>query len=251
MSTSLTLYDIPSTLPTKAWSPNMWKARYVLNYKGLPYHTEWVEYPDVEGLYKKLGAQASVTKADGVTPHYTCPLLHDASTGALVSDSAAIARYLDKTYPETPTVVPVGTDALHYAFNEALESRFDALWQFALIKSNFVLNPYSEEYFRRTREANAFGGKKLEDVIPKGEDREREWARLKADFGKIDAWYGKGDKYVMGDILSYADFTVAAWVLWVRLIYGADSEEWKDMSTWHVGRWGVLLKSFEKYETVV
>ena len=25
-------YDIPSTLPGKAWSPNTWKTRYVMNY---------------------------------------------------------------------------------------------------------------------------------------------------------------------------------------------------------------------------
>ncbi|KAK0202353.1 hypothetical protein DFS33DRAFT_1275466 [Desarmillaria ectypa] len=250
MSTSLTLYDIPSTVPNKAWSPNIWKARYVLNYKGIPYRTKWVEYPHIEALYKKLGAQASSTKDDG-TPYYTLPLLHDHSTGALVSDSAAIARYLDKTYPETPIAIPAGTDALHYAFNEALESRFSALWQFALIQTNFILNPVSEEYFRRTREGGVFGGKKLEDVIPKGEDREREWARLKADFGKIDGWYGKGDRYVMGDTVSYADFTVGAWLLWVRIVYGADSEEWKDISTWHGGRWGALVQNFEKYETVV
>ncbi|KAG7443978.1 uncharacterized protein BT62DRAFT_971785 [Guyanagaster necrorhizus] len=251
MSKSLILYDIPSTLPSNTWSPNIWKARYVLNYKGLPYHTEWVEYPHIEGLYKKLGAQAGGTKADGLTPYYTLPLLYDPSTGAFVSDSAAIARYLDKTYPETPTVIPVGTGALHYAFNEALESHFDALWQFALIQTNFILNPVSEEYFRRTREASTFGGRKLEDASPKGEDRKREWARLKGDFGKIDAWYGKGDRYVMGDAVSYADFTVGAWLLWVRIIYGVDSEEWKDILMWHEGRWGALVKGFEKYEAVL
>ncbi|KAK0452708.1 uncharacterized protein EV420DRAFT_1558106 [Desarmillaria tabescens] len=252
MTTPLTLYDIPSTLPGNAWSPSIWRARYVLNYKGIPYRTEWVEFPHIEALYKKLGAHASATKADGVTPHYTLPLLHDPSTGAFVSESAAIARYLDKTYPETPVVIPAGTNAFHYAFNDAIRSHFrgGALQKFTL-QTNFILNPVSEEYFRRTREAEVFGGKKLEDAIPKGEDRKSEWAKLKADFGKIDAWYGKEDKYVMGDTLSYADFMVAAGVLYVRIVYSADSEEWKDISTWHGGRWGVLVKNFEKYETIV
>ncbi|KAK0215848.1 hypothetical protein EDD85DRAFT_443126 [Armillaria nabsnona] len=251
MTTSLTLYDIPSTLPSKAWSPNIYKVRYVLNYKSLPHHTEWVEFPHIEGLYKRLGAEASDTKPDGVTPHYTLPLLHDHSTGALVSDSAAIARYLDKTYPETPSVIPKGTDALHYAFNEGLLSHFRAaaLWRF-LAKSNSILNPVSEEYNRRTREAT-LGGQRLEDVVPKGEEKERVWAKLEEVFGKVDAWYGKGDRYVMGDVVSYADFTVSAWVMWFRTLFGVDSEEWKDVSRWQGGRWGALVKDLEKYETVL
>ncbi|PBK60645.1 hypothetical protein ARMSODRAFT_922014 [Armillaria solidipes] len=253
MTTSLTLYDIPSTLPSKAWSPNIYKVRYVLNYKGLPHRTEWVEFPHIEELYKRLGAQASATKPDGVTPHYTLPLLHDHSTGALVSDSAAIARYLDRTYPETPSVIPKGTDALHYAFNEALLSHFRvaALWRLTLAKANSILNPVSEEYYRKAREAGLLGGKRLEDVVPKGEEREREWEKLEEVFGKVDAWYGKEDMYVMGDVVSYADFTVSAWVMWFRTLFGEDSEEWKDVSAWHGGRWGTLVKDLEKYETVL
>ncbi|KAK0442390.1 hypothetical protein EV421DRAFT_1904164 [Armillaria borealis] len=254
MTTSLTLYDIPSTLPSKAWSPNIYKVRYVLNYKGLPHRTEWVEFPHIEELYKRLGAQASGTKPDGVTPHYTLPLLHDHSTGALVSDSAAIARYLDRTYPETPSVIPKGTDTFHYAFAEGLVSNFrvTALWRINLAKANSILNPVSEEYYRRTREASLrLGGKKLEDVVPKGEEREREWAKLKEVFGKVDAWYGKEDMYVMGDVVSYADFTVSASVMEFRTLFGEDSEEWKDVSTWHGGRWGTLVKNLEKYETVL
>ncbi|SJL13873.1 uncharacterized protein ARMOST_17322 [Armillaria ostoyae] len=253
MTVSLTLYDIPSTLPSKAWSPNIYKVRYVLNYKGLPHRTEWVEFPHIEELYKRLGAKASATKPDGVTPHYTLPLLHDHSTGALVSDSAAIARYLDKTYPETPTVIPKGTDTFHYAFNEALLShiRVAAFWRLTLAKANSIMNPVSEEYCRRTREASLLEGMRLEDAVPKGEEREREWAKLEEAFGKVDAWYGKEDMYVMGDVVSYADFTVSAWVMWFRTLFGEDSEEWKNVSTWHGGRWGALVKDLEKYETVL
>ncbi|PBL00008.1 hypothetical protein ARMGADRAFT_1008500 [Armillaria gallica] len=243
MTTPLTLYDIPSTLPSKSWSPNIYKVRYVLNYKGLPHHTEWVEFPHIEGLYKRLGAEASDTKPDGVTPHYTLPLLHDHSTDALVSDSAAIARYLDKTYPETPSVIPKGTDALHYAFNEALLSHIQvtALRRLTLAKTNSIMNPVSEEYTRRMGEATLLEGQRLEDTDPKGEEREKEWAKLEEVFGKVDRWYGKGDRYVMGDVVSYADFTVSAWVI----------EEWKNVSRWHGGRWGALVKDLEKYETVL
>ncbi|KAK0491774.1 hypothetical protein EDD18DRAFT_1358561 [Armillaria luteobubalina] len=221
MTTSLTLYDIPSTLPSKAWLPNIYKVRYVLNYKGLAHHTEWVEFPDIEALYKRLGAQASETKDDGVTPHYTCPLLHDHSTGALVSDSAAIARY-----PRQNLKHP--------------------------LLSPSILNLISEEYGRRTREARMRSeGKRLEDMVPKGGERESEWVKLVEAFRRVDRWYGKGDRYVMGDVMSYADFMVSMWAMYFRTLFGEDSEEWKDVVKWHGGRWGRLVKDLEKYETVL
>ncbi|KAG7443970.1 uncharacterized protein BT62DRAFT_981875 [Guyanagaster necrorhizus] len=239
MSAPITLYDIPSTAPGNAWSPNVWKARYVLNYKGLPYQTEWVEYPDIELLYAKTGTKSHLTKRDGVTSHYTLPVLHDASTGAVISDSAEIARYLDKTYPDTPTAIPLGTDAFHYAFNDALENKFGALCQFTVVTTFSILNPRSQGFFRDTKEKNTLDGRTLEEAAPKGVHKEKEWARLRNDFGKIDAWM-KEDKYFMGDVISYADFSISGWLLWVRIIYGADSEEWKDILTWHGGRWGAL-----------
>ncbi|KAK0442369.1 hypothetical protein EV421DRAFT_1808659, partial [Armillaria borealis] len=113
------------------------------------------------------------------------------------------------------------------------------------------LNPVSEEYHRRTREASLLEGKRLEDAVPKCEEREREWANLEEVFGRVDAWYGKGDMYVMGDVVSYADFTVSAWVMWFRTLFGEDSEEWKKVSTWHGGRWVALVKDLEKDETVL
>ncbi len=100
-------------------------------------------------------------------------------------------------------------------------------------------------------EATLPEGQRLEDTFPKGEEREREWAKLEEVFGKVDRWYGKGDMYVMGDVVSYADFTVSAWVMRFRTLFGVDSEEWKDVSRWHGGRWGALVKDLEKYETVL
>jgi hypothetical protein len=63
-SQEVVLYDLPSQQGV-AWSLNPWKsapinpnpqynntntqkARMVLNYKKIPYTTEWVEYPDLE-----------------------------------------------------------------------------------------------------------------------------------------------------------------------------------------------------------
>jgi hypothetical protein len=100
------LYDIPSREPCSAWSLNPWKsksipqlvptiplmssprscipfrlksltsmvkqtARLVLNYKNIPYRTEWVEYPDLAPTLSKLVAKRE--SATHSTEEFTSP----------------------------------------------------------------------------------------------------------------------------------------------------------------------------------
>lgn len=51
----LVLYDIPSLKGT-CMSHNVWKARLVLNYKQIPYRTEWLQHPQIEPTLKSLYA---------------------------------------------------------------------------------------------------------------------------------------------------------------------------------------------------
>ena len=53
MNEEFVLFDIPGK-DGLAWSPNVWKVRAVLNYKKLPYKTEWIEFPDIEPKLKEL-----------------------------------------------------------------------------------------------------------------------------------------------------------------------------------------------------
>jgi len=67
-SDPIVLYDLPSKGRRSCWSLNPWKskvislyeevtnstqARMLLNYKGLHYKTEWVEYPDLKPTLEK------------------------------------------------------------------------------------------------------------------------------------------------------------------------------------------------------
>ncbi|KAJ7616184.1 hypothetical protein DFH06DRAFT_1107936 [Mycena polygramma] len=248
MSASIVFYDIPSTLPSKSWSPNMWKTRYALNFKGIPYKTVWLEYPEIEPLCREIGAAPTSNKPDG-RPHFTLPVIHDLSTGAVVSDSTKIAVYLDATYPDKPMLMPAGTIGLHRAFEAAAHALIMPLYPYALPASQTNLNPSSAAYFRRTREQAR--GKTLEDLAPKGEEDIVEWNKLKDGFGKIDEWIranGEGSPFIIGEVLSYADMWVSAYVLWIKLIL---PEKFEDVKTWHQGRWAKLLQEMEKYETVV
>ncbi|KAI0014877.1 hypothetical protein F4780DRAFT_151175 [Xylariomycetidae sp. FL0641] len=44
----IVLFDLASKPPCRTWSYNPWKARFVINFKGLKYKTEWLQYPDLK-----------------------------------------------------------------------------------------------------------------------------------------------------------------------------------------------------------
>jgi hypothetical protein len=123
--------------------------RYSLNYKGLSYRTEWIEFPDIEAHCKAIGASATSTNIDG-SPFYTLPVIKDLSTGAVVSESAAIAKYLDDTYPSTPALFVDSESISQLAFIRAHGDATKELWDFALPR--IKLHPVSDAYLRRTKE---------------------------------------------------------------------------------------------------
>ncbi|KAJ7608779.1 hypothetical protein FB45DRAFT_763101 [Roridomyces roridus] len=251
MSSSLILYDIASSLPEQTFSPNTAKARYALNVKGIPHRTVFLEYHEIEPTCKKIGAKPTGDSATG----YSLPVLYDPATNTAISDSIEIARYLDVTYPSSlPVLIPKGTTALHYAFIDAHAAVLLPLYTYALPATLSIVNPVSQAYFRRTREA-LFGGKRLEDVVPTGEAHVEMWKEFEAGFGKIDAWYrknengGKGEYFMGEDTISYADITVVGYLRWANTVLGKDL--WEDIAGWHGGRWGRLRKAFEKYDKVI
>jgi len=248
---TIIFYDIPSTNPGSAFSPNTFRIRYTLNFKGIPYKTEWVELPDIQPLCKKLGIPPTSKKADG-SDHYTLPAIHDPSTGVSIADSILIAEYLEKTYPDTPKVFPNNTLALQATFVDALGGNLSAMFKFAVPVICSSLNPRSEEYFRRTRE-KAFG-KAIEEVAPKGEAADAEWAKLKDGLTKVDAWYAKnGGKgpFLLGETASWGDIVFASFLMTARTLWGEDSQQWKDISSWNNGRWAGIIDALQKYATVV
>ncbi|KAF8810233.1 hypothetical protein BYT27DRAFT_7222021 [Phlegmacium glaucopus] len=248
---TIILYDIPSLLPGNAWSPNTWKARIVLNYKGIPYRTEWVEYPDIAPLSKKLGINPTGQNDDG-SPAYTLPAIHDPSTGAYVSDSFAIAEYLEKTYPDTPSVFPNDTIGLQKSFGMSFGQNVSAVWPFILPSVCPKLNPRSEEYFRRTREISF--GKKLEDVVPTGNTRTEEWGKFQQGLTKLHSYLVSTDDkgpYMLGETISWSDLLLFSYLYWLKITWGEDSKEWKDIASWNGGRWEAHMNALKKYNSVV
>ncbi|KII86910.1 hypothetical protein PLICRDRAFT_43593 [Plicaturopsis crispa FD-325 SS-3] len=248
MTPPLTFYDIPSTNPKNASSPNTWKVRYALNYKGIPYRTVWVEYPEIESLCTRIGAPPTSVNDNG-HPSYTLPVINDHSTGAVVSDSIKIATYLDETYPTTPALFPAGSRALQHAFQDAFAPVLSAWLHVGIAATCAHFHPHSEEYFRRTREARF--GMRLEDVSPPGSARRAGHMKaMKEGLDMVNGWLeanGPVMPYIMGNTVSYADLTLASWLGWFKTNV---PEEWETVATWHGGRWVACIESLDNYAVV-
>ncbi|EGO00367.1 hypothetical protein SERLA73DRAFT_107446 [Serpula lacrymans var. lacrymans S7.3] len=243
MSQPIVLYDIPTQAPGKALSGNVLKARYTLAYKGLAFKSIWVEAQDIEERMKAIGAKPTGHKPDG-SGFYTVPTIQDPSTGAVVSDSFAIAEYLEETYPSKPTVFPSNAKALISVFESAFINATGPIFPTLVILVGSKFYPKNEEYFRKQAEERF--GTKWEDISPVGRKREEGWKNTKAALGVIDGWYSKsGGKWIMGDTFSYADIIVGAWMRSFSVVF--DKDQWEELKSWHGGRWSGIVEEINKY----
>ncbi|KAF8527802.1 hypothetical protein JB92DRAFT_2865298 [Gautieria morchelliformis] len=254
----ITLYDAPSDFNGKAWSANMWKARYALNYKGVPYKTVWLEYPEIEPTMRSIGAAPTRKKPDG-SPLYTLPVIVDPSRTApsggptVVSESFHIAEYLDETYPtpSTGALFPPGTKALQQLFYDHFYKNVAMVTiPMALPELFKHLNEGSRPYWRLTREA-MLGGK-LEEVCAKSSEKwNGVWDELEKAFGVLAALLDKngkdGNTLVMGTHPTFSDFVIAAFL---EMHFLLCPEEWQRMRTWNGGRWGRLRDQCAKWRSV-
>ena len=225
------------------------RSRYALNYKGIPIKTEWVELPDFEALYQNLGLVATSQKSDG-TPRYTLPVIYDPNTSQTISESMAIARYLDKTYPDTPLLFPRGTHAFHAVFAEKGDWLYHSLFNVVCYATWSRMNERSQVVYRATREA--VFGRKLEEVLT-----HKDWEEAEKAFDVVDQWLranlqeGEGrDELVMGDTICFADIVIASALVWLKVTLGSDSKGWARIMSWNEGKWGRIVTRFAKYEVI-
>lgn len=249
---SYILYDLPGTAcKHQAWSPNVWKTRIVLNYKNIPHKTEWVEFPDVAALAERIGAPHTVLRAGG-QPIYTVPILRDPATERSLAGSLQIALNLERMYPEAPALFPRGTEDAIIAFDaQFARSVASALAPLLLARVWAQLNEESKHYFRTTRERTY--GLPLEDITPPGAPTAARLATLREalePFAKDADARGQSDTFLLGERETYADVVAACWLAWGRRHWGADTQEWTELETWHGGRWGRLTRAFKKWEYV-
>jgi glutathione S-transferase len=114
------------------------------------------------------------------------------------------------------------------------------------LKVPSVLNPPGEDYFISSRKILL--GIPLADFEPKGEERVEAWQRVQAAFDALYGWLKKSPgPYFMGETVSFVDFVVGGLLYGLEVVFGDDSQEWKDISGWNDGGWAEFKKNLEPY----
>ncbi|VDB92616.1 unnamed protein product [Peniophora sp. CBMAI 1063] len=230
MSEPITLYDISrkgfeqASESEKCWSMNTWKTRYALNLKGLKFKTKWLSFAAIEPKMKELGVAPHAT-----TIKYTVPTIYDPKTKKVVTESFAIAKYLDETYPDTPRLVAPGTAVLHRTFlmrvvGPLLEATFPIIC--FPIYEQCCMDEADEKLFRTTREE--WEGMKLEDIAPKTEEALDEayktFERQLDGVAKLVAVGGAHSVFIGVDVPCQSDTALAATLTCVLRICGKEGE---------------------------
>ncbi|KAF5367757.1 hypothetical protein D9758_009849 [Tetrapyrgos nigripes] len=243
----ITLYDVKSTLPPSdprcGYSPFSWRVRFVLRFKGLSYKHHFLEYPDIEGAAKPLGAAPTATKPDS-SPCYTVPFIHDSTTNKVISNSFDIVEYLDATYPDTIKMIPEETRLLQKVFADmepTLIGQLHALMGNAFTKhASHLVTPRNMEVMTARGPLS---------VLTEQEEKEN-WDRIKNALGGLVKLMKDEDPFVMGKRVSLADAAVFGRLACIRWVWNEETDEWKGIMSWHGGRWSRLFEAYESLPEV-
>ena len=143
------MYDLAGADPTVRFSPYCWRTRLALAHKGLIVETIPWRFTDNDVI--AFSGQGLV------------PVLQDGDQ--TVTDSWAIAEYLDATYPERAALLPgdQGRALASFARHWAQNVLSGILLKGVLLDIYKVIDEKDRAYFRESREKRL--GMKLEDFV--------------------------------------------------------------------------------------
>lgn len=208
------LVDLPSKGDKPiGWSLNPWKARAALNYKKLPYKTEWIEYPDLAPKLSSYG----VPKNEGPAAYtdYSAPAAK-MPDGKWIMDSRKIAEALDKLQP---------TPSLHMDKGDVIDKvQATVLDLFGQLRPEVMprippklLNPRSAEYFEETR-AKRFG-MPLSELAKSDGAGEQAWKNAEPSIKKLaEILREKPGSLALGEEVSFADFVIGGMFAMLKLL---------------------------------
>ncbi|CAN5476394.1 glutathione S-transferase family protein [soil metagenome] len=193
---ALTLYELVGTDEARPFSPFCWRTRMALAHKGL----------DIASIPWRF------TEKDAIAPYKSekVPVLIDGKHA--VSDSWAIAGYLEDSYPDRPSLF--GGDGGR-AMGRMLNWWGDTvivggIFPMIIADIHGHLRPADQAYFRESREARF--GKTLEEVAA---DRETRVAGFRKTLDPMRLTL-KTQPFLGGSAPNYADHIVFGGFQWAR-----------------------------------
>jgi len=196
VSASRKLYDLAGADPDLRFSPYCWRTKLALAHKGLAAETIPWRFTEKEEI--AFSGQKLV------------PVLIDGEK--VVSDSQAIAEYLEAAYPDAPSLFG-GPQAK--ALTQFIRRWTDGVLNLALVHVLVpdifnLIHPKDQAYFRESREARL--GITLEALAAQ---RSQHLASLQAQLAPLRVTL-KGQKFLAGDTPLYADHIVFGGLQWGR-----------------------------------
>ncbi|KAK4672229.1 hypothetical protein QC763_101290 [Podospora pseudopauciseta] len=200
------LFDLPSQPPCKAWSLNPWKTRLLLNFKNIPYKTEWLEYPDI---------------APRLSPHlppneegsaYTIPTVILPS-GKYVTDSKVIAEQLQALYPTPHIDLASPYQAKMEELMPQLMKSFRPVYLPLIPKS--LLNEKSRPYWYDTR--GKLLGMEVDD-FGRENGGEKTWGKVEPVVKAVTALMKENPNgpFFEGKQVVYADLVWGAFLIFLK-----------------------------------
>lgn len=226
------------------------ETRFVLNQKKVAYRTEWVSYPDVEALWRKLGLSPLDQNPRCTLPVISIPSKDDRNPPTVIADSFNIALYLDHEYPDVtiPPVVPPNSAALQAGFVRLLSELLPVALSPLTIRTIIQrLDERGGKYYKESR-TKWYGLHDLDEPLST-ENREKYTKLLKKNLKSLRnilAANGSNGSWVMGSIgPTFADFVLGGHLLWIREM--GEDVLWKEVSAWNNGKWAAHLKALEPW----
>ena len=159
----LSLVKVPPGSPNASSE----KARLALLHKKITFTTRWIEYPDIDPTLRAAGVPPN---DPSVAPWpYTLPTVFLPAPAEYVMGSSAIAGWLEQRFPSFPALhvdAPL-VQRVDKVFADLLQVT-DSLYLHGVPAQ--LLNPRSEEYFRRDRE-RILGTKSSSTLLSNGDLR--------------------------------------------------------------------------------
>jgi len=194
---TMLLYELVGQDPERPFSPHCWKVVMALEHKGLAYRTvptPFTAIPTIEG-----------------SGYRTVPVLRDGET--VVSDSFAIAQYLERQYPDRPSLFGgPGGEATARFVERWCQMVVQAQMLGLVVKDiHDVLAAEDQAYFRASRETRF--GKPLEEFVAGREDRLPAFRTTLEPLRSMLSY----QPFIGGEAPLFADYIVFGAFQWARV----------------------------------
>ncbi|SLN14963.1 glutathione S-transferase family protein [Oceanibacterium hippocampi] len=195
---AIKLYELAAVDDARLFSPYCWRVRLSLSHKGLPFDCEPVRFTEKDKI--AFSGQKLV------------PVLVDGAE--TVSDSWAIAEYLETAYPDRPSLFggESGLGLARFATMWADQTILPGVMRLIVLDLWHHLAPGDQAYFRETREKRF--GMTLEQF---GADPDDHRKRLGKSLQPFRSLLG-GQDFLHGAAPGYADYAAVSGFCWAAAV---------------------------------